>query len=106
MSTKDTTLFRSATGSLLYLSGAQDRIVYGTDEKPVNTRSGSDDQDEEGFEVPERHYFDWINYSEDTENGDELNANVDVDHGGDLDEGYSTTGVVVCLAGAPIDGNW
>ena len=41
-------------------------------------------------------------YSEDAENGDELTAYVDADHAGVMDIGYSTTGVVVCLAGAPI----
>ena len=44
-----------------------------------------------------------LTYSEDAENGDELTAYVDADHAGDMDKGYSTTGVVVCLAGAPID---
>ena len=42
-------------------------------------------------------------HSEDARNGDELTAHVDADHAGDMDKEYSTTGVVVCLAGAPID---
>ena len=44
-----------------------------------------------------------LTYSEDPENGDELTAYVDADHAGDMDEGYSTTGAVVYLAGAPVD---
>ena len=47
-----------------------------------------------------------LTHSEDAENGDELTAYVDADHAGDMDKGYSTTGVVVCLAGAPIDWKW
>ena len=43
---------------------------------------------------------------EDAENGDKLTAYVDTDHTGDMDKGYSTTGVAVCLAGAPIDWKW
>ena len=42
-------------------------------------------------------------HSEDARNGDELTAHVDADHAGDMDKGYSTTRVVVFLAGAPID---
>ena len=45
-----------------------------------------------------------LTYSEDAENDDELTAYGDADHVGDMDKGYSTTGVVACLAGAPI--NW
>ena len=44
-----------------------------------------------------------LTYSEDAENGGVLTAYVDADHAGDIDKGYCTTGVVVCLAGAPID---
>ena len=44
-----------------------------------------------------------LTYSEDAENGDELTEYVDLDHAGDMDKGYSTTRVVLCLAGAPID---
>ena len=44
-----------------------------------------------------------LTYSEDAENGDELTAYVDADHAGDMDKGCSSTGVVVFLAGAPIN---
>ena len=44
-----------------------------------------------------------ITYSEDSEDGDMLTAYVDSDHAGDLDTGYSTTGVVLYFAGGPVD---
>ena len=42
-------------------------------------------------------------YNGDAENGDELTAYVDADHASDIDKGYLTTGVVLYLAGAPVD---
>ena len=42
-------------------------------------------------------------YNGDAENGDELTAYIDADYAGDMDKGYSTTGVVLFLAGAPVD---
>ena len=44
-----------------------------------------------------------ITYSEDSEDGEMLTAYVDSDHAGDLDTGYSTTGVVPYFAGGPVD---
>ena len=43
------------------LSPARIETAYDTYAKHVKNRSESDDQDEEGFEVLERHDFDWIN---------------------------------------------
>ena len=42
-------------------------------------------------------------YSEDAGDGDDLTADVDADLAGDMEKEYSTTGVVACLAGAPVD---
>ena len=42
-------------------------------------------------------------YSEDSEDGEMLTAYVDSDHAGDLDTGYSTTGVVLYFAGGRVD---
>ena len=44
-----------------------------------------------------------ITYSQDAENGDVLTAYVDSDFAGDLDDRKSTTGVVLMLAGGPVD---
>lgn len=44
-----------------------------------------------------------LTYSEDAELGDELIAYLDAEHAGDLEVGYSTTGAVMYLGGAPID---
>ena len=45
-----------------------------------------------------------ITYSEDADDGDKLTAYVGSDHAGDQDKGYSTTGIVIYLAGGPV--NW
>ncbi|CAB1115932.1 unnamed protein product [Ectocarpus sp. CCAP 1310/34] len=44
-----------------------------------------------------------ITYTEDADGGDKLTAYVDSDFAGDQDKGYSTTGAVLYLAGAPVD---
>ena len=44
-----------------------------------------------------------IYYNEDAEDGEELTAYIDADHAGDQDKGNSTTGVVLYLAGGPVD---
>ena len=44
-----------------------------------------------------------LTYNGDAEKGDEFTAYVDTDHPVDMDKGYSTTGVVLFLAGAPVD---
>ena len=41
--------------------------------------------------------------SEEAGDGDDLTADVDADLAGDMEKEYSTTGVVACLAGAPLD---
>ena len=42
-------------------------------------------------------------YSEGAGDGDDSTADVDADLAGDMEKEYSTTGVVACLAGAPVD---
>ena len=42
-------------------------------------------------------------YSEDADDGDKLTAFVDADHAGDQDKGFSNTGVVLYLAGGPVE---
>ena len=42
-------------------------------------------------------------YSEDAEDGDKLTAFVEADHAGDQDKEYSNTGIVLYLAGGPVD---
>lgn len=44
-----------------------------------------------------------INYNDNAEGGDELSVQVDSDHAGNLDDGYCTTGMVLYLAGGPVD---
>ena len=46
-----------------------------------------------------------ITYRGDADDGDNLTAYiyVDSDHAGDLDNGYSTTGVVLYVAGGPVE---
>ncbi|CAB1121517.1 unnamed protein product [Ectocarpus sp. CCAP 1310/34] len=44
-----------------------------------------------------------ITYSEDAEDGDKLTAYADSDFGGDLDDRKPTTGIVLFLAGGPVD---
>ena len=44
-----------------------------------------------------------LTYNGDAENGDDLTAYVDADHAGDMDKGYLMTGVVLYMAGAPVD---
>ena len=73
---------------------------YDTYAKHVKPRSESHDQDEEDLKGTTSI---GLTCSDDAVNGDELNADIDADHAVDMDMGYSTTGVVVCLARAPID---
>lgn len=42
-------------------------------------------------------------YSEGAGYGDDKSADVDVHLAGDMEKEYATTGVVVCLAGAPVE---
>ena len=107
LSTEDTTLFRSAAGSLLYLSRCtRPDLAHAA---MVLTRSMSTPGPKGMTKMKRvlRYLKGTISigptYSEDAENGDELTAYVDADHAGDMDKGYSTTGAVVYLAGAPVD---
>ena len=45
-------------------------------------------------------------YSNDEGNGDDLIADVDTNPAGDTEKEYSTTGVVACLAEAPVDAHF
>ena len=44
--------------------------------------------------------------SEEAGDGDDLTADVDADLAGDMEKEYSTTGVVACLAEAPVDAHF
>ena len=107
LSTENTTLFKCATGSLLYLSRCTRPDI--THAVMVLTRSMSKPGPRAMINLKRvLRYLKGrtsigLTYSEDAENGDELTEYVDLDHAGDMDKGYSTTRVVVCLAGTPID---
>ena len=107
LSTKDTTVFRFATGSPLYLGRC-------TRPNPAHavmvlTRSMSKPCPRAMTKMKRvlRHLKGRIStgltYSKYTENGDEVTAYVDADHGGDMHKGHATTGAGVSLAGAPVD---
>ena len=76
---------------------------YDTYAKHAKTRSETDDQDEEGFEVLDRTDFDCINLQRRHRKRRRTDCVRDADHAGDMDKGYFTTGVVVSLAGAPME---
>ena len=107
LSAEATKFFRSATGSLLYLSRCTrpDLIHY----VMVPTRSMSKPGPRAMRKL--KRVFRYLTgtlsigiyYNEDAEDGEELAAYVDADHAGDQDKGYSTTGVVLYLAGGPVD---
>ena len=107
LSSEDTTYFRSATGSLLYLSRCTKPDI--THSVMVLTRSISKPGPRATSKlkgVP-RYFkgtiFIGINSSGDAEDGDKLTAYVCSDHAGDQYKGYSTTAVVLFLAGGPVD---
>lgn len=107
LSSEDTTMFRSATGSALYLCrGSRPEISHAV---LVLTRSMA----KPGPRAMARlkrllRYLKGtisigITYSEDSEGGDKLTAYADSDFAGDQDDRRSTTGVVLFLAGGPVD---
>ena len=107
LSTEDTTLFRSATESLPYLSRCKrPHLAHAV---VVLTRSMSKPGPRAMTKMNRVLMYlkgatsIGLTYSEGAENGIELTAYVDADHAGDMDKGYSTTGAVVSLAGAPVD---
>ena len=107
LSTEDTTLFRPDTGSLLYLSRCtRPDLAHAV---MVLTRSMATPgpramtKMEKALRYLKGTIWIGLTYAEDPQNGDEFTAYVDADHAGDMDEGYSATGAVVYLAGAPVD---
>ena len=107
MSLEDTKFFSSATGSLLYLSKCTRLDI--THSVMVLTRSMSKPGPRAMSNLKRvLRYLTGtvsigITYSEDAENGDQLTADVDSDHTGDQDKGYSTIGVVLYIVGGPVD---
>ena len=110
LSPENTTYFRSARGSLLYLSRCMRPDI--THSVMVLTKSMSKPVPRAMSKlkrVPrylKGTIFIGINYSRDAEDGYKLTACVDSDHAGDQHKGYSTTGVVpffVLAAGGPVD---
>ena len=99
LSTEDTTLFRSATGSLLYLN----RCTRPDIPHAVMILTQSISKPDPRAMIKMKRVLRYLKgtastgltYKEDAENGDELTAYVDADHAGDMDKGYYTTGVVV-----------
>lgn len=107
LSPEDTTTFRSATGSVLYLSrGTRPDIAHSV---LVLTRSMAQPGPKAMAKLKRLlRYLKGttsigITYSEDAEDGDKLTAYADSDFGGDLDDRKSTTGIVLFLAGGPVD---
>ncbi|CAB1108204.1 unnamed protein product [Ectocarpus sp. CCAP 1310/34] len=107
LSPEDTTMFRSATGSALYLCrGSRPEIAHTV---LVLTRSMA----KPGPKVMAKlkrllRYLKetssiGIAYTEHAEQGNLLTAYVDSDFAGDGDDRRSTTGVVLFLAGGPVD---
>ena len=107
LSPEDTTFFRSATGSLLYLiRGTRPDITHSV---MVLAKSMS----EPGPRVITKlkrvlrclkgTVSIGSTYSKDDDDGDKLTAYVDSDHVGDEDKGYSTTGIVLHFSGGPVD---
>ena len=99
--------FRSATGSLLYLTrGTRPDITHSM---MVVAKSMSKPGPRAITKLKRvLRYLEGtvsigITYSKDADDGDKLTAYVDSYHAGDQDEGYSTTGIVLYFAGGPVD---
>ncbi|CAB1110066.1 unnamed protein product [Ectocarpus sp. CCAP 1310/34] len=106
LSPEDTVYFRSATGSLLYLSrGSRPDITHSV---MVLTKSMAKPGPKAMAKLKRvLRYLKGtttigITYTEDADGGDKLTAYADSDFAGDQDKGYSTTGVVLYLAGGPV----
>ncbi len=106
LSPEDTSYFRSATGSLLYLSrGSRPDITHSV---MVLTKSMAKPGPKAMAKLKRvLRYLKGttnigITYTEDADGGDKLTAYADSDFAGDQDKGYSTTGVVLYLAGGPV----
>ncbi|CAB1118547.1 unnamed protein product [Ectocarpus sp. CCAP 1310/34] len=107
LSAEDTTYFRSATGSLLYLSRCTRPDI--THSMMVLTRSIAKPgpramQKLKGVLMYLKGTISiGVRNGEDAEDGNVITAFVDSDFAGDLDKGYSTTGVVLYFAGGPVE---
>ena len=107
LSPQDTKCFRSATGSPLCLSrGTRPDIIHSV---MVIARSMSRPGPRARVKLKRviSHLKGTVSigitYSEVTDDGYELTAHVDLDHAGDQEKRYSTTGVVLYFAGGPVD---
>ncbi|CAB1105053.1 unnamed protein product [Ectocarpus sp. CCAP 1310/34] len=107
LSPEDTKYYRSATGSLLYLNrGSRPDITHSV---MVLAKSMAKPGPRAMTKLKRvLRYLKGttsigITYTEDADGGDKLTAYVDSDFAGDQDKGYSTTGAVLYLAGAPVD---
>ena len=106
MSPEDTTLLRSATGSVLYLSRCTRPDI--TNSVMVLTRSISKPGPKAMSKLKrvlrylKRTASIGIIYSDNAKDGDKLTTYVDSDNAGDQEKEYSTTGVVLCLADGPV----
>ena len=107
--TKFSFFFRFTIGYLLYLSRCTRPDT--THSVMVFTKSISEPGPRTMMSKLKRvlRYLKWTvstgkTYSGDAEDGDKLAVYVDSDNADDQDKGYSTAGVVLCLAGGPV--NW
>ncbi|CAB1099484.1 unnamed protein product [Ectocarpus sp. CCAP 1310/34] len=107
LSPEQTTMFRSATGSVLYISrGSRPDISHSV---LVLTKSMAKPGPKALAKLKRlMRYLKGttslgITYRKDAQGGDKLTAYVDSDFAGDLDDRKSTTGVVLTLAGGPVD---
>ncbi|CAB1111435.1 unnamed protein product [Ectocarpus sp. CCAP 1310/34] len=107
LSPEQTTMFRSATGSVLYISrGSRPDISHSV---LVLTKSMAKLGPKALAKLKRlMRYLKGttslgITYRKDAQGGDKLTAYVDSDFAGDLDDRKSTTGVVLTLAGGPVD---
>eukprot|EP00752_Nemacystus_decipiens_P002677 g2503.t1 len=107
LSPEETTMFRSITGSVLYIyRGSRPDIAHPV---LVLTRSMAKPGPRAMAKLKRlMRYLKGtaamgITYSEHAEDGDKLTAYVDSDFAGDLDDRRSTTGVVLLLAGGVVD---
>eukprot|EP00903_Cladosiphon_okamuranus_P021851 g20088.t1 len=107
LSPEQTTMFRSATGSVLYISrGSRPDISHSV---LVLTKSMAKPGPKALAKLKRLiRYLKGttslgITYRKDAQDGDKLTAYVDSDFAGDLDDRKSTTGVVLTLAGGPVD---
>ncbi|CAB1115713.1 unnamed protein product [Ectocarpus sp. CCAP 1310/34] len=104
---EDTTYFRSATGSLFYLSRCTRPDITHSVMVLMRSMAKSGPRAMQKLKRVLRYLKGTISigvrYGEDAEDGNVITAFVDSDFAGDLDKGYYTTGVVLYFAGGPVE---